>query len=212
MSDHEFDSVCNNNGCKQKFSSKENGSSACVYHPGKPIFHDLKKGWACCGVIVYDWEEFQKIKGCAVGVHCLKVDQPNPETESSDFAKSHTVSRAESALANSSNVAATVPVKAKNIDDFNKEQEQQKEKQKEGLVEKKLFVLPNGNLKCVNRGCNKEFKECEAEETSCKFHVGMPVFHDGIKSWSCCKKETWDWDDFMKLPTCSTGRHIPKMV
>lgn len=47
----------------------ENGEGACRYHPGKPIFHDLKKGWACCNKIVYDWDEFKKIETCAIGRH-----------------------------------------------------------------------------------------------------------------------------------------------
>lgn len=36
----------------------ENGPEACNYHSGKPLFHDLKKGWTCCNMIVYDWDEF----------------------------------------------------------------------------------------------------------------------------------------------------------
>ena len=60
---------CERHGCKKKFESEENGPTACNYHPGKPIFHDLKKGWTCCNVIVYDWDEFQKIPTCAVAEH-----------------------------------------------------------------------------------------------------------------------------------------------
>ena len=41
----------------------------------KASFHDLKKGWTCCDVIVYDWDEFSKIPTCAVGFHSTEKDQ-----------------------------------------------------------------------------------------------------------------------------------------
>jgi hypothetical protein len=49
---------CERHGCKKKFDPKNNSATSCQYHPGKPLFHDLKKGWTCCNVIVYDWDEF----------------------------------------------------------------------------------------------------------------------------------------------------------
>lgn len=53
--------------------------------------------------------------------------------------------------------------------------------------------------------------EEENGEEACKYHKGAPVFHDLKKYWSCCGKETHDWDEFMKLPTCCTGWHSPKL-
>ena len=71
---------CERNGCKKKFLANENGPEACHYHPGKPIFHDLKKGWTCCNKIVYDWDEFQAIPTCAVGEHDnTKSDEANQD-------------------------------------------------------------------------------------------------------------------------------------
>ena len=81
---------CQHNGCKKKFSPSENTESSCKYHPGKPIFHDLKKGWTCCNKIVYDWDEFEKIPTCAVSKHDSKK-QVNPNGE---FFQSNTVNNA----------------------------------------------------------------------------------------------------------------------
>ena len=39
------------------------------FHPGKPIFHDCKKGWDCCKGVAYDWEEFKLLEGCSLGKH-----------------------------------------------------------------------------------------------------------------------------------------------
>jgi len=58
----------------------------------------------------------------------------------------------------------------------------------------------------------KLYLEEENIDKCCNHHSGEPVFHDLKKYWTCCKKETWDWDDFMALPTCAVGKHIPKMV
>ena len=58
-----------NPGCMGQFIESENNETACRWHPGAPIFHDLKKGWKCCDVVVYDWDEFAKIPGCAYGRH-----------------------------------------------------------------------------------------------------------------------------------------------
>ena len=47
---------CKRPGCKKNYSEANNSDHACAFHNGNPIFHDLKKGWTCCNVIVYDWE------------------------------------------------------------------------------------------------------------------------------------------------------------
>ena len=61
--------LCKRPGCAKKYNPDENNGTACRFHPGKPIFHDIKKGWECCGQTAYDWDEFQKIVGCATGEH-----------------------------------------------------------------------------------------------------------------------------------------------
>ncbi len=63
----ETQKTCKNNGCRKKYLESENYEKACLHHPGKPIFHDTKKGWTCCNKIVYDWDDFQKLPHCAEG-------------------------------------------------------------------------------------------------------------------------------------------------
>ena len=210
------DPICIHNGCKKRFNLSENGPSSCVYHPGKPIFHDLKKGWTCCNVIVYDWDEFQQIKGCQTGEHVPKQAEANisGDKNQSEFFQSNTVSRAEGGIKNFEATATNNAPAPKNIDDFNKEQDRLRAQQQleESQKVKKVFLTNSGKMKCINKGCNKEFTEEEDNEQACHFHTGAPIFHDLKKYWSCCKKETWDWDDFVKLPTCAVGKHSPKMV
>jgi hypothetical protein len=101
----------------------------------------------------------------------------------------------------------------KSIDDYKKEEAAKKAKaEEEAAKEKKIFVTPAGKHKCVNKGCLKEFDPAENDEGSCSYHPGNPIFHDLKKFWDCCKKETYDWDDFVALPTCKKGKHVPKYV
>jgi hypothetical protein len=86
--------TCTRSGCRKQYNLSENTENSCKYHDGKPIFHDLKKGWTCCNIIVYDWDEFQKIEGCKVGSH---TNETNNNTE---FFKSQTVSNAQKGIDN----------------------------------------------------------------------------------------------------------------
>jgi disease resistance protein len=158
---------CTRRGCLKEFTDEGNTEGCCVYHPGKPKFHDTKKGWDCCNKLAYDWDEFQKIPGCQTGLH---TDQK----EETEFWKSQTVNNAKAGLDKAPNPDAPVP---KSIDSFNKEQEEKKkiEQQQQAPVEKKLFVTADGKHKCTNKGCNKEYQADSNTETSCNYHPGAPV-------------------------------------
>ena len=68
---------CTNLGCLKEYNEEDNSDASCVYHDGKAIFHEFKKGWTCCNQIVYDWDDFQKLKGCRVGRHTNKPKENN---------------------------------------------------------------------------------------------------------------------------------------
>uniref|UniRef100_A0A8B9PEG8 Cysteine and histidine rich domain containing 1 n=1 Tax=Apteryx owenii TaxID=8824 RepID=A0A8B9PEG8_APTOW len=42
---------------------------------------------------------------------------------------------------------------------------------------------------------------------SCTYHPGVPVFHDALKGWSCCKRRTTDFSDFLSIAGCTKGLH-----
>lgn len=194
---------CTNYGCLQEYIENENLDSSCVHHDGKPIFHELRKGWTCCNQIVYDWDEFQKIKGCRVGKHTdIKKDV--------DFFKSQ---NQDSKNDTTSTTSSQPKVVVKDIAEYEKEQKRiQEEKEKNKPKDNEPMKNGEGKLFCGNLGCSvKVYVEEQNGDKACKYHIGKPVFHDLKKYWSCCpNKETWDWDEFMKIPTCVEGRHIPK--
>ena len=57
--------------------------------------------------------------------------------------------------------------------------------------------------RCTHKGCGQEFDVAQNAADSCAYHSGGPVFHEGLKSWSCCSnvnKPVLDFDEFMKIP------------
>lgn len=65
---------------------------------------------------------------------------------------------------------------------------------------------------CTHRGCEQTYDEATNSDTACSFHPQGPIFHEGLKGWSCCSKRVTSFDQFLAIPGCSTGRHtdIPR--
>jgi len=66
--------------------------------------------------------------------------------------------------------------------------------------------------KCARKGCEKDYSEERNNDSACQYHSGGPVFHEGLKGWSCCKKRVVDFDEFLNIPGCTTGRHTDEKL
>ncbi|EHH49995.1 hypothetical protein EGM_00749, partial [Macaca fascicularis] len=53
-------------------------------------------------------------------------------------------------------------------------------------------------LLCYNWGCGQCFDPETNSNDACTYHPGVPVFHDALKGWSCCKRRTMDFSDFCR--------------
>uniref|UniRef100_A0A8C4D9D1 Zgc:92429 n=1 Tax=Dicentrarchus labrax TaxID=13489 RepID=A0A8C4D9D1_DICLA len=62
-------------------------------------------------------------------------------------------------------------------------------------------------LLCYNKGCGLMYDADKNKDDSCVFHPGVPIFHDALKGWSCCKKRTTDFSEFLSIKGCTRGRH-----
>ncbi|XP_055055164.1 cysteine and histidine-rich domain-containing protein 1 [Misgurnus anguillicaudatus] len=62
-------------------------------------------------------------------------------------------------------------------------------------------------LLCYNRGCGARFDADKNSDEACRYHPGVPIFHDALKGWSCCKKRTTDFSEFLSIKGCTRGRH-----
>ncbi|KAG2149376.1 chord-domain-containing protein, partial [Suillus clintonianus] len=63
---------------------------------------------------------------------------------------------------------------------------------------------------CTRKGCGQDYDPATNGPSSCTYHLGAPVFHEGLKSWSCCSdvnKPVLDFDEFMKIPGCTVSSH-----
>ena len=60
---------CQRRGCGAVYGETNNSSTACVYHPGEPIFEGVVKQWSCCGARGASFAEFSALRGCAVDHH-----------------------------------------------------------------------------------------------------------------------------------------------
>jgi disease resistance protein len=156
---------------------------------------------------VWDWDEFQKIPTCAVGCH-TDVESDKPE-----FWKSSTVDNASKGINNFQDPSKPKVV-IKSIVDYEADEKKKEDAKKkaEDEAEKVPFVTKDGFYKCINKGCLKKYKPEDNNDKACSYHPGEAMFHDLKKWYTCCNVETWDWDAFMKLPTCTVGRHKPKMA
>lgn len=60
---------------------------------------------------------------------------------------------------------------------------------------------------CKNLGCQVTYKSLETNFTNCQHHPGVPIFHEGMKYYSCCNKKTSDFTAFLNQAGCSSGSH-----
>ncbi|KAI0006060.1 HSP20-like chaperone [Russula compacta] len=64
--------------------------------------------------------------------------------------------------------------------------------------------------RCTRKGCGKEFDVANNTKEACIYHPGAPIFHEGLKSWSCCNtvnKPVLDFDEFMAIAGCTRAVH-----
>ncbi len=69
--------------------------------------------------------------------------------------------------------------------------------------------IPDGRM-CRRRGCGVAFaKGSSRDGEECVHHPGAPIFHEGSKGYTCCKRRVLEFDQFMKIEGCTTkDRHL----
>lgn len=64
--------------------------------------------------------------------------------------------------------------------------------------------IPDGTT-CKRKSCGQTYKAGQdREQESCVHHPGQALFHEGSKGWTCCKRRVLEFDEFMKIPGCTT--------
>ncbi|KAI9924878.1 hypothetical protein ASPWEDRAFT_40553 [Aspergillus wentii DTO 134E9] len=186
-------SKCVHKGCGKEFTDSE---EQCVYHPGPPVFHEGQKGWKCCKPRVLTFEEFLGIPPCTTGKHSTVDDTPvepakKPANDEAITSLSAQLAATETApprpvaspaIAPPSNAPSPAPEEPDSDDPS--------------------LEIPT-NATCRRRGCGSGYDASKSrEEEKCVHHPGQPVFHEGSKGWSCCKRKVLEFDEFLKIPGC----------
>lgn len=206
--------LCYNKGCGHKYKPEDNKEGACQHHPGGPIFHDALKGWSCCKKRSTDFTEFLNIPGCSFGLH-NNVKPPEPDkqakVEDGDIVSTPqpVVIRPAQPSERPSENEKMIRLPASVADSL-------KQALEKALKEMKLEEANPINVEgkvakgtsCKNKGCTSVYEGEESDSDTCVYHPGVPIFHEGMKYWSCCQRKTTDFNSFLSQGGCNTGEHV----
>ncbi|XP_053130214.1 integrin beta-1-binding protein 2 isoform X3 [Hemicordylus capensis] len=211
--------LCYNKGCGQRFDPEKNSPDSCLHHPGLPIFHDALKGWSCCKKRTTDFSEFLSIKGCTRGYHSSeKPPEPEEALPESKVKPSTEIiiqgpksaEKMERERPSPDEAKQLLPVKvsgslAQALEKLNLSPEEQNPVP--GSADTRAVLEVSVGTTCKNSGCKAVYQGEESNLETCTFHPGVPVFHEGMKYWSCCGIKTTDFTAFLEQKGCSRGKH-----
>ncbi|KAI3332152.1 Pyruvate/Phosphoenolpyruvate kinase-like domain-containing protein [Xylariaceae sp. AK1471] len=192
---------CVHKGCGKVYSDPD---EVCKYHPGPPVFHEGQKGWKCCKPRVLTFDEFLEIPPCTEGKHST-TDLP-PEIEKKEQAAPTTQSLSEK-LTEAVEAAATTPARAPLAP---QPAPTAPPPPPESEDDEPSLEIPDGKV-CRRKGCSATYKkgQLRSDDEKCVHHPGAPIFHEGSKGYTCCKRRVLEFDQFMKMEGCKTSpRHL----
>jgi hypothetical protein len=77
-----------------------------------------------------------------------------------------------------------------------------------------LTVPVEVGTECRRRGCVVRFESDAVNRaeggvgSTCIYHPKSPIFHEGSKGYLCCKPRVLEFEEFLKIKGCATGRHV----
>lgn len=212
MSSQETVVLCYNRGCQQKYHPQVNTEASCQFHPGRPIFHEGYKSWSCCNKKTTDFTTFLNTPGCKRGYHSNEKPKdveeiPTPVITQEVVTRAPVYVPKERPPLDTPMVSLKVNVDQQLVDMLNKMQQLDMDSQRE--VDSSEIKIGSA---CKNAGCKVSYENAESLESICSYHPGSPVFHEGMKYWSCCQRKTSDFTLFLSQAGCETGTHNFKQV
>ncbi|CAL3963737.1 unnamed protein product [Diplocarpon coronariae] len=187
---------CVHQGCAKMYTDTE---EECHYHPGPPIFHEGQKGWKCCKPRVLTFDEFLSITPCTTGKHSTtdlppkieKKKDESPEITSPSTKPATSASEPSRGPVSAPQTTATPPRPPPESEDDDPDLE-----------------IPKGKI-CRRKTCAMQYNGEVRDGEKCVFHPGVPIFHEGSKGYTCCKRRVLEFDEFMRIEGCKTkDRHM----
>ncbi|KAI4598358.1 hypothetical protein KJ359_002767 [Pestalotiopsis sp. 9143b] len=191
---------CVHKGCGKTYTDPD---EVCTYHPGPPVFHEGQKGWKCCKPRVLTFDEFLAIPPCTEGKHSTTDLPPDIEKKTGDTA----AAEATSLSAKLAEVPTDVPTRAPLAP---QPAPTAPPPPPESEDDEPSLEIPDGKT-CRRKGCNTTYKKGQArsDQENCVHHPGAPIFHEGSKGYTCCKRRVLEFDEFMRIEGCKTSpRHL----
>ncbi|KAF5978269.1 zinc-binding protein [Fusarium coicis] len=158
-----------------------------------------EEGWKCCKPRVLTFDEFMDIPPCTTGTHSTtdKPPQLEEKTHQDDAALAQKIDALNAATPSRAPIptaqhAPTPPPPAPESEDDDPSLE-----------------IADG-VGCKRRACGATYKRGSSrDDEECVHHPGVPIFHEGSKGYSCCKRRVLEFDQFMKIEGCKTkNRHL----
>ncbi|XP_046631656.1 cysteine and histidine-rich domain-containing protein 1-like [Daphnia pulicaria] len=211
-------SLCYNRGCGKRFNPDQNGDDTCIHHPGAPFFHDAYKGWSCCKKKCTDFTEFLNIKGCSTSAHNGEkpVEPEKPEVDKSKASEVIEYKAPEpikpSSLLRPPFESPLIKLKYSISASLQQELEKVKATDNSSQIVENNFTSDGIRVgaSCKNGGCKQTYVNESSNDSTCTYHAGVPIFHEGLKYWTCCTRRTSDFQAFLDQEGCSTGTHVWK--
>jgi hypothetical protein len=169
-----------------------------------PLTKLAQPGWKCCKPRVLTFEEFLSISPCTQGKHSTTDVPPQIEkksAETQDTSESQTLGSKLSAAVSS--VPSRAPVSPQPIST-------PPPPPPESEDDDPSLDIPDGKV-CRRKTCNAAYQKGKprSDDEKCVHHPGVPIFHEGSKGYSCCKRRVLEFDQFMKMEGCKTSpRHL----
>jgi hypothetical protein len=175
-------------------------------------------GWKCCKPRVLTFDEFLSIPPCTEGRHST-TDLP-PQIE-----KKEVPAETAAAAAAGSPPPARVPVSSRPQQPTPTPATPPPAVAPDSDSDDPALEIPDGRI-CRRKGCGavyragqraraegsdekKDDDDDDDDDEKCVFHPGFPIFHEGSKGYSCCKRRVLEFDQFLKLEGCETKkRHL----
>ncbi|KAF1982893.1 chord-containing protein [Aulographum hederae CBS 113979] len=184
---------CVHKGCGKVFTDPE---EPCSYHPGPPEFHEGQKGWKCCKPRVLTFDEFLSIPPCTTGTHSSVEKAAPSEPPSQEL--SETILEAQ-----------PVPTPTPRITQATTSQTRPSAPPSpappvESDSDDPAVDIPKGTT-CRRRACDAKYDATgDRSKESCTHHPGHPIFHEGSKGYTCCKRRVLEFDEFLRMEGCKT--------
>ncbi|KAE9376958.1 Phosphoenolpyruvate/pyruvate domain-containing protein [Stipitochalara longipes BDJ] len=186
---------CVHQSCGKMFTDPEED---CQYHPGPPIFHEGQKGWKCCKPRVLTFDEFLSIPPCTTGKHSTTDLPPTIEKKQVEASDDIPISKPVTSASEASRGPVAAPQPTATPPPPPPESED----------DDSSLEIPKGKI-CRRKACGQSYNGESREGEKCVFHPGVPIFHEGSKGYTCCKRRVLEFDEFMKIEGCKTkDRHL----